>query len=386
MISANHPSNVLSRIRNEFQARREDLGSASLWVLVALLFGWAALFQTNLFVIGLIVGSVLALGAIGLTLIFGILRFANFAHGDMLMLGAYLAFFFLTGTIVGERTDTNIGFGLEDLPGATSSLADLSFGYGFLMSLALAAIVVAGVSVALDRLIYKRLRERDSNIVVFAMTSLGIAFATRAVVLMIWGPDPRNYIPGLFYKHEYLFSVKLKSDEIFIMTAALAMSAAIYFLLYRTKLGKAMRAYSDNSNLAQVSGINTDRIVIWTWIVGGLLMGTAGVLLSLQANLKPELGFQLLLPLFAAAILGGVGKPQGAFIGGLVVGVAQETSGKFGQIWNHTFEPLLEVLTIGTWSPDMGTISAGYKPGIAFLVLIVILLLRPRGLFGSTDS
>jgi branched-chain amino acid transport system permease protein/neutral amino acid transport system permease protein len=246
--------------------------------------------------------------------------------------------------------------------------------------------VVAAVSVVLDRLVYKRLRERDSGIVVFAMTSLGLAFATRAVVLMIWGPDPRNYVPGLFFKREYLFDVKLKTDEIFIMGAALAMAAAIWYLLYRTKLGKAMRAYSDNSNLAQVSGINTDRIVIWTWIVGGILMGTAGVLLSLQANLKPELGFQLLLPLFAATILGGIGKPQGAFIGGLVVGVAQETSGKFGQIWNHTFEPLLEVLTIGTWSPDMGIISAGYKPGIAFIVLIIILLLRPRGLFGSTSA
>jgi branched-chain amino acid transport system permease protein/neutral amino acid transport system permease protein len=119
-----------------------------------------------------------------------------------------------------------------------------------------------------------------------------------------------------------------------------------------------MRAYSDNPELALVSGINTDRVITWTWVIGGVLLAVAGVLLALQANLKPELGFELLLPLFAAAILGGLGKPQGAFVGALVVGVCQEVS--------------------------VAYFSAGYKPAVAFVILILILLIRPRGLFGST--
>jgi branched-chain amino acid transport system permease protein/neutral amino acid transport system permease protein len=332
-------------------------GGAGLWALIVLLFTWAALFQTQLFVVGLIVGSVLALGAIGLTLIYGILRFGNFAHGDLMMLGAYLTFFFMTGAVMGERRDTNIGFGLRDLPGATERLGDLTFGYGFLLAICLSAAVLAAAAVALDRLIFRPLRKRNSGIVTFAVASLGVAFATRALMLIIWGPDPRTYVPGIFPAQRYPFDVVLKTDQIFIMAAALAMAVLIYLLLFRTKLGRAMRAVADNPQLALISGINTERVFLWTWIIGGILVAVAGTLLSLQANLKPELGFHLLLPLFAAAILGGIGKPQGAILGALVVGVSQEVS----VVW----------------------FSAGYKPGIAFIILIIILLLRPRGMFGA---
>jgi branched-chain amino acid transport system permease protein/neutral amino acid transport system permease protein len=347
-------------IRERLQRWSDAYSGTALWVLVTLLFIFAAVFETQLFVIGIIVGSVLALGAIGLTLIYGIMRFANFAHGDMMMMGAYLAFFFLTGTVVGERTgrDTNIGFSVRDLPAASERLGDLTFGYGFLLAMALAALVLAIASVGLDRLVYRPLRRRRAGIVTFAVVSLGIAFSVRALLQIIWGPDPRVYIRGVFPAQTYLFDIRLKTDQVFIFFAAMAVAAAVYYLLFRTKLGKAMRAYADNSDLALVSGINTERVILWTWIIGGALMAIAGVLLSLQANLKPELGFQLLLALFASAILGGIGKPQGAFIGAMVVGLSQEVSVAF--------------------------ISAGYKPGIAFVILILILLLRPRGLFGST--
>ena len=352
-------SDTFARVR-DWYLQSGEAPTAGLWLLIGALFIWAAFAQTQLFVIGIIVGSVLALGAIGLTLIYGILRFANFAHGDTLMLGAYLAFLFLSGTVVGERAnvDTDIGWSLDRLPGATERIGDLTFGYGFLIALGLAIVVLAVFSVGLDRLVYRPLRRRNSGIVIFAIASLGVAFSVRAFMLIIWGPDPRFYISGIHRAKHYPFDIVLKTDQIFIIAVALALAGLMYLLLNYTKLGKAMRAMADNADLAQVSGIATDQIVVWTWAIGGGLMAIAGVLLALQANLKPELGFGLILPLFAATILGGIGKPHGAFIGAMVVAVSQEVSTEF--------------------------FSAGYKPGVAFVILILILLLRPRGLFGSS--
>ncbi len=357
----------LSDVAEGYRRHSDAISRGVLWFLIALLFSWAAIFETDLFIAGLIVGSVLALGAIGLTLIYGILGFANFAHGDTMMLGAYMAFFFLTGTVVGKRTniDVDLGWSIDRLPGATAGLGDLSFGWGLLLAIALAAIVLAVFSVGLDRVVYRPLRRRGSGIVIFAMAALGIAFSIRALMLIIWGPDPRRYVQGLHYANEYPFGVVLKTDQIFIFLVALGLAAVMYYVLFHTKLGKAMRAMADNPDLALVSGINTTRIVMWTWVFAGGLMAIAGALLSIQALLRPILGFELILPLFAATILGGIGKPQGAFIGALVVGVAQESSIQF--LRSVGFEDL----------------SIGYKPAVAFVILILILLLRPRGLFGT---
>jgi branched-chain amino acid transport system permease protein len=369
-------ADTVSRVRQQ-----SDVATAvSMWALIGLLFGWAALLETQFFVVGIIVGSVLALGAVGLTLIYGILRFANFAHGDMMMLGGYLTFFFLSGVLVGERLDTDVGVSLDQLPGASDELGDLTFGYGFLIALGVSALALAVVSVGLDVLVFRPLRRRGSGIVMFAVASLGIAFATRALIHIVWGPDPRFYFKGIHRAQEYPFDVLLKTDQIFTFGVAVGIALAVYILLYRTKLGKAMRAFADNADLALVSGINTDRVIVWTWIFAGVLMAIAGSLLALQANLKPDLGFAQLLPLFAAAILGGIGKPQGAFVGALVVGVAQETSVQL----DTRFNSVVDWITSGALTPDV-KISAGYKPGVAFVILILILLLRPRGLFGSTS-
>jgi branched-chain amino acid transport system permease protein len=344
---------------DRFRALSDPAVAGGIWALIAALFLWAALAERQLFVTGIVVGSVLALGAIGLTLIYGILKFAHFAHGDTMMLGGYIAFLILTGTLVGERLDTNIGVSLDRLPGATDKLGDLSFGYGLLIAVALAAIVLAVFSVGLDYLIYRPLRRRGSGIVIFAVASLGVAFSVRALMLIIWGPGPRRYVAGIHRAQHYPFDITLKTDEIFIFAVALAAAALVYLLLYRTKLGKAMRALADNADLALISGINTDRVIVWTWVIAGALLAVAGALLALRANLDPELGFLLLLPMFAAAILGGIGKPQGAFVGAMVVAVSQQVSLAF--------------------------FDSGYKPGVAFVILILILLLRPRGLFGTTS-
>src|SRR3990170_445001 len=348
------------RLRDYEQVAGQLLTGPGLLLLFFGLGAWALIAKTDAFAIGVVTGSVLALGAIGLTLIYGVLKFAHFAHGDSMMLAAYLAFFLLTGTIVGERTDTEaLPWSLNDLPAATEPILDFSFGYGLFIAMGLASLVMAVVFVVLDRLVYRPLRRRGSGIVIFAIASLGIAIAMRSLILIFWASSPRFYVPGIRPTTDLPFGVRIVSDQIFIFFAAIVLAALVYLLLFRSKLGKAMRAMADNPDLALVSGINTDQVVIWTWVIGGALVGIAGGMLALQAQLKPELGFVLLLPLFAATILGGIGHPQGAFVGAMVIGISQEVA-----------------VTLGFLSP-------GYKFSIAFIILILILLLRPRGLFGA---
>ncbi len=359
---------TLATALDRFRARSDQLTLVSLWLLFLVFGSWAILRETDAFAVGVVTGSVLALGAIGLTLIFGILKFAHFAHGDSMMLAGYLAFFALTGVAVGERTDTDLlPWSLSDLPGATDRIpwpgeGDFSFGYGLLIALVVAAVAMAGTFVVLDRLVYRPLRRRGSGIVIFAIASLGIAISMRSLMLIFWASSPRFFVPGIRPTTDLPFDVRIVTDQIFIFFAAIVLAALVYLLLFRTKLGKAMRAMSDNSDLAQVSGINTDQIVTWTWLIGGGLVAVAGVLLALQAQLKPELGFVLLVPLFAATILGGIGSPQGAFVGAMIVGISQEVFAAVG--------------------PDIG-LSSGYKFSVAFIILILVLLLRPRGLFGA---
>jgi branched-chain amino acid transport system permease protein len=292
--------------------------------------------MVQLVVVGLIVGSIIALGAIGLTLIYGILKFANFAHGDLMTVGAYIAFLTFSGG---------------------GHIGPLSFGYGMIAAMLAAMLIVGLLSVVIDRLIYRPLRRRNANLVILAMASLGMAIILRSLVYLGWGPDQRFYVVGLQEAHTYPLGITLKPDHIFIFVVALLAVASVYLLLYRTKLGKAMRATADNMELARVSGIDTEQVVIWTWAIGGSLAGLAGVLLGVQSHLMPEMGFIFLLPLFSASILGGVGSPHGALLGALIVGVSQELSTEW--------------------------ISPAYKPTIAFIILFAILLVRPRGIFGA---
>lgn len=335
---------------------------AGLWAAIAGFVVWAAASERDALVIGVVSGSIFALGATGLTLIYGILKFGHFAHGDSMMLSAYVAFFLLTGVVVGERPAVErhvLPVNISDLPGATDALWRFSFGYGLLLAMALSAVVAMGVLVLTDRLVYRPLRRRKSGIVIFSIASLGVAIALRSLVLLLWGPTPRFYVPGIRERVHLFWDVNVLADQIFIFGAAVSVAAATYWLLFRTRSGKAMRAMADNPDLARISGIDTEWITVLTWAMAGALVAVAGVLLALQAQLDPELGFILLLPLFASAILGGIGSPQGALVGGMVVGITQEVA--------VTFDP----------------ISPGYKFSVAFVILILILLVKPRGLFGG---
>ena len=365
-VFAGRLTDAIATALDRSRAVGDQLILVAMWLFFLVLGTWAILAETDAFAVGVVTGSIIALGAIGLTLIYGILKFAHFAHGDSMMLAAYVAFFALTGKVVGERTDVELPWSLNHLPGATSSIpwpgeGDFSFGYGLLLALLVAVVVTVVLFILLDRLVYRPLRRRGSGIVIFAIASLGIALAMRSLMLMLWGASPRLYVPGIRPTTDLPFDVRIVTDQIFIFFAALVLAALLYLLLYRTKLGKAMRAMSDNPDLALVAGINTEQVVTWTWAIGGALVAAAGVMLALQAQLKPELGFVLLLPLFAATILGGIGSPQGAFLGGMIVGITQEV----------------------TVAQDVIDISPGYKFSVAFIILILILLLRPRGLFGA---
>lgn len=292
----------------------------------------------QLVVLGIVVGSVVGLGAMGLTLTFGILKFANFAHGDMMTFGMFTAF----ATLGVVRGPTIQPFSIP-----------LGLVAGFLVAGATVAVLAASV----DRLVYRRLRRRGSALITMAIASLGVAIMLRAVVQLIWGPLPERYATGINPAWSWA-GVRIKPDQLLIVGLTLALALALYLLLYRTKLGKAMRATADNAPLADVAGIDTERIRQATWAIAGFLIAAAGIMFAVQAQLRYDAGFEFLLPMFAAVILGGIGNPWGALAGGLIVGISQETS---------TY-----------WIPS------GFKAGIPFVLLIAMLIARPRGLFGST--
>ncbi len=338
----------------------QTAGSAAPWIIIAVLGGWAAIARTDQFVVGIIVGSLYALAAVGLTLIYGIARVPHFAHGDSMMVAAYLAFFALSGAVLGAQSgDALLPVNLGLLPGATERIWEFSFGYGFILAMIIGVALMIPVLLGIDRLVYQRLNRMGAGTAILAVSSLGVAITMRGAMLMIWGPTSRRYSTGIRDTIDIPGLPRIVADQFFILFMAALLTIATYFMLYRTTLGTTMRAAADNPNLARASGIDTASTRRWTWIIGGGLTSVAGVLLALQSQLTPELGFVLLLPIFAAMILGGIGNPFGAYLGGLIVGV------------------------VGEVSVSLGVVAPGYKTGIAFIVLIVVILVRPQGLFGA---
>ncbi|WP_366556210.1 branched-chain amino acid ABC transporter permease [Aquibaculum sediminis] len=282
----------------------------------------------QLLIYGIVLGGVIALGAIGVSLTFGILGFANFSHGDLMSTGAYIALIFFT-----------------------------TLAWPLWIALPIAMIATAALALAIDRSLYRWFRTRQP--VILLISSFGVALILRSLVQMIWGPDTITYQAGIQMPYR-VAGLRIRPDQITILLCTVVLVLAVHLFLQRTKMGKAMRAMADNPNLARLSGIDTERVVLWTWVLGGGLAGAAGVFLGLDTRLHPEMGWTLLLPIFAAAILGGIGKPYGAIVGGLVIGIVQEMS------------------TL--------VIAAAYKPAIAFAILVVMLIVRPTGLFSGRST
>ncbi|HKI99904.1 MAG TPA: branched-chain amino acid ABC transporter permease [bacterium] len=295
----------------------------------------------QLIVFGLISGAILALSGIGLSLTYGILKFANFAHGDMMTLGAFMALMVLSG--------------LRAMGWHGAPLGPLSFGWPMLVSTVAAMVLTAVVAVVLDRILYRPLRTMGSAILL--ISSVGVAFGLRAVIQFIWSPQPQYYIRKIQISREML-GVRVKPDQIFILVLSAALVLALHLFLTRTRMGKAMRATADNMELARVTGIDTERVILWTWVIGAMLAAAAGVMIGIENKfITPLIGWEILIYIFAAVILGGIGSPYGAMAGGVIIGVSGE----------------LSTMVIPT----------EYKPVVAFVIMILMLLVKPTGLFGE---
>ena len=314
-------------------------------ILLAVAVGFLPFVKMGLVVNGVFLGSIIALGAVGLTLIYGILNFANIAHGDSMTLGAYVALFF-------------VGYLLPKIGIEGAGLGPFSFGYPLLIALPIAVAAVAAGTIILDVAIYRRLRQRGVNAVVLAMTSLGLAIAIRGLIQIIWTGETQRFPRESRQVLHFPMDVRIPPDAIFIAVVTIVLVVTVYVVLTHTKMGKAMRATADNPDLALVSGIDTRRVIWWTWAIGAVLAATAGILLAVfQAQLLPSMGWRFLIPLFAAVILGGIGNPYGALVGAFLIGITSEVSTQW--------------------------INPSYKPAVAFAIMIGMLLVRPRGIFGG---
>ncbi|NNF79036.1 MAG: branched-chain amino acid ABC transporter permease, partial [Rhizobiales bacterium] len=247
------------------------------------------------FIPGLILGSIYALGAIGITMTFVILRFANFAHGESMTLGVYFSW----------------------------SLVQIT-GWHPLMVMPVAMILTVLYALSIDRLFYKPLR--NAPVVMLVVASFGLMLMTRSVVQFFWGVQLKSVLPGIQRPILVMDYLRISPKHMMIMLSALALMFAVHYLLTYTKIGKAMRAMSDSPELAKLTGIDTEKVVVATWVVGAALACAAGVFLAIDTHVETRMGFKLLLPMFAAAILGGVGRPYGALAGGLIIGLAEEIS------------------------------------------------------------
>ena len=314
-------------------------------VALAVVVGFLPFVKMSLVVNGVFLGAIIALGAIGLTIVYGLLNFANVAHGDYMTMGAYVALFIVVGVLP--------SLGIEG-----SGLGPFTFGYPVLIALPIAVAIVAAGAIVLDVTIYRRLRARGVNAVVMSMASLGIAIALRGLVQVIWTGEVQHFPRESRQVFHLPMDVRVPPDAIFIAILAVILVAAVYVILTRTRMGKAMRATADNPDLALVSGIDTRHVIWWAWAMAAALSATAGILLAVyQAQLLPIMGWKFLIPLFAAVILGGLGNPYGALVGAFVIGVTSEVSTQW--------------------------LNPSYKPAVAFAIMIIMLLVRPRGIFGE---
>ena len=314
---------------------------------------------------GIAYGSQLALGALGVTLIYGILRFSNFAHGDTMAFGAMV-------TILFTWWFQSMGISLGPLP---TALLALPFGILGCMALLLAT----------DRLVYRFYREQKAKPVILVIVSMGVMFILNGLVRFIIGPNNQNFTDGerfIISAREFKAMTGLReglaiktTQGITVITAVIVV-AALFWFLNRTRTGKSMRAYSDNEDLALLSGINPERVVMYAWLIVAALATVAGTLYGLEKSFKPFTYFQLLLPIFAAAIVGGLGSPVGAIAGGFLIAFSEVTI-------TYAWKKILIYLMPEPLEPDglVQLLSTDYKFAVSFSILLIVLLFRPTGLF-----
>jgi neutral amino acid transport system permease protein len=309
----------------------ESAAAAVIGVLVLVLivaYGVHDVAQTGLS--GLSLGSVYALGAVGLTLVYGILKLVNFAHGDFLTFGAYMAF-----------------------------IVNVTWGGPLVLGIVFAIVATAALGIAFERIMWAPMRARNAGLLQLLLMSIGLAFLLQNTIQFIWGSQIRRLDVNVIDTVEFL-GLRIGRTDLIVIVVGFVTLLAIGAMLRYTLLGKRMRALSDNFDLAETAGVDTSRIVLYTWVFAGGLAGLAGVLAAAVTDVKPTLGFELLLPIFAAVILGGIGDAFGALAGGIVLGLVIE------------------------WSTLV--IEPRWKISVGFAVLILVLFIRPQGIFGKARA
>ncbi|NOR59221.1 MAG: branched-chain amino acid ABC transporter permease [Methanosarcinales archaeon] len=284
----------------------------------------------QLIINGIVLGSIIALAAIGLTMVYGVLNFANFSHADFMALGAYIAF-----------------------------VLNVALGLNIILSFFIAVAIAGALGVLLDFLVWKPMRRKNADLVSLVIISIGLSLIVRNAIIFIWGGSTRNFDLPVRRGIEML-GVTITHNQLIGLGTAILFMVLVHFFLKNTKLGKAMRAISDDINLARMSGIDSDKVIMWMWFIGIGLAGVAGILYGLETTIRPNMGWFLILPMFAAVILGGIGNPYGAMVGGMIIGLSQELS--------------------------MLILPSEYKMGVSLGIMILVLLFKPKGLFGGTNA
>jgi neutral amino acid transport system permease protein len=279
--------------------------------------------DAQLLINGIALGSIIAPAAVGLTLTYGVLRLSNFAHGDFLTLGAYLAWVI---NIAGVNIWIAIALGILGT---------------------IAAMLVS------EKLLWQPMRKKRASTTTIMIASIGLGLFIRYGIAFIWSTKPQQYALNLA-DPIVLGNLNIKSTSLITLILSIIAIAGLHLLLQKTKIGKAMRAVADDPDLAQVTGINVDQVVLWTWIVTGTMTALAGGLYGFE-SVRLNMGWNLTLPMFASVILGGIGNPYGAIAGAFVIGLAQELS--------------------------FPIVGADYKLAVALIVMMLTLLIRPQGLF-----
>jgi neutral amino acid transport system permease protein len=301
---------------------------AAIFLALVVAKGLHAVAQTGLN--GLSLGAIYALGAVGLTLVYGILRLVNFAHGDFLTFGAYMAY-----------------------------LVNVTWGMPLVIGVFWAMVATALLGLLFERVLWGPMRAKHAGFLQLILMSIGLAFLLRAIIQWFWSTDIRVLDVDTTSTVDFL-GLRIGQTQLIVVIVGVAVIIAIGLMLRLTLLGKQMRALSDDLELAETAGIDTRRVINYTWIFAGALAGLAGVLAGATTNLRPEMGFELLLPIFAAVILGGIGDAFGALAAGMVIGVMTE------------------------WSTLV--IDARWKTAVGFIVLVAVLIVRPQGIFGKAKA
>jgi len=312
-------------------------------------------------------GSQLALGALGITMIYSILRFSNFAHGELMSFGAMTT---ILVTWALQSADISLGV----LPTA-------------LLGIPVAIAVTVVLALTIDKTVYQYYRRIRAEPVTLLIVSIGVMFLISGLIRFIIGPGDRVFTDGQrFLLKARAFKqmtgldegLAIKMTQGITVATAIVLVVLVFWFLNKTRTGKSMRAYSDNEDLALLSGINPERVVLITWVITAALAAVAGTLYGLDKSYKPFTYLSLLLPIFSAAIVGGVGNPIGAIAGGFVIAFSELTI-------TFAYKKVLTYLLPDDMAPDtlMQLLSTDYKIALSFVILVIVLIFKPTGLFSG---